>query len=664
MSSNDLFEQPANKRVWIPAQDRAHPLIELTELVLLEVFAPAASIEIRRIEFRPGLNIVWADPKVADAPESEDRTSGHSAGKTTLCRILRWLLGEAHFGNEDLESKIGIRFKDGCALLSLKLDGKPWVVGRGFFSKQDHQALEGAELESILAHGWPEEAPVRPFLDELEALTVKKLAKDRFPGHRDEITWLHLLAWLARDQEASLQSVDSWRSTASGPQERPPSRFERHILLRLMADLLSPEEWQEMDAERKNSAELKTLREQIPGIKAVADESCKPLLRFLKLDGDVISSDLVISNAANILQEDREQLRRVAETIEQHASHLAQKNHEQALRELEQAKGQLIRKTRRYEKLKTKVGELGGAIIKAKAVLEMRRPPPEFCARKKSEVEGKCDLYLDGVEDIASASLWADLERQQQGILEQLEAEEIEREELEATLPLLMSNEENTRLASEAALAERDELLKQHERIQERISAYEPTFLPADERWRFYEAQLSRVNILGDENKEHRKSQSIIRDGQLMDRLDLREHYRSVLSSLLGPKIDGHITFDTNGQLVLDAENRSSLSSAAIEALKTISFDLASLFRSIVGGGHHPRFLIHDSPKVADMSPVPYAELFELALQVEKQANGRPNFQYIITTTEPPPEHLKTSGHIILPLDASTKEGRLFMEDL
>ena len=664
MSPNDLFEGPANKRVWIPAPDRAHPLIELTELVLLEVFAPAASREIRRIEFRPGLNIVWADPKVADAPESEDRTSGHSAGKTTLCRILRWLLGESHFGNNDLESRIGVRFKNGWALLSLKIDGKPWVVGRSFFSKQDHQAVEGADLGTILAQGWPADVSARPFLDELEALTVKTLAKDRFPGRRDDIKWQHLLAWLARDQEASLQSVDAWRSTVSGPQERAPTKFERHILLRLIADLLSPEEWEEMDAEKKNSAELTTLGEHLPGIKAVADESCKPLLQFLKLDGDVISSDLVISNAANILEEDREQLRKVAATIEQHASTLAQKNHEQALRELERAKGQLVRKTRRYEDLKTKVGELGGAIIKAKAVLEMRRPPPGYCARKKDEIKDKCDFYQDGVEEIASASLWADLEKQQREILEQLESEEIERTELEATLPLLMANEENTRIASEAASTQRDELLKHHERIQERISTYEPMFLPADERWRFYEAQLSRVNILGDENKGHRKRQSIIRDGRLMDRLDLSEHYRSVLSSLLGPKIRGHITFDTNGQLVLDAENRSSLSSAAIEALKTISFDLASVFRSIVGGGHHPRFLIHDSPKVADMSPVPYAELFELALRVENQANGHPNFQYIITTTEPPPEYFKTSGHIILPLDASTKEGRLFMEDL
>jgi hypothetical protein len=664
MSPNDLFEQPANKRVWIPAQDRAHPLIELTELVLLEVFAPAASIEIRRIEFRPGLNIVWADPKVAEALESEDRTSGHSAGKTTLCRILRWLLGESHFGNKDLESRIGVKFKNGWALLALKIDGKPWVVGRSFFSKQDHQAVEGADLETILKQGWPEDASARPFLDELEAITIKTLAKDRFPGRRDDIKWHHLLAWLARDQEASLQSVDAWRSTVSGPQERAPTKFERHILLRLIADLLSPEEWEEMDAEKKNNAELTTLAEQLPGIKAVADESCKPLLRFLKLDGDVISSDLVISNAANILEEDREQLRKVAETIEQHAFDLAQKNHEQALRELERAKGQLLRKTRRYEDLKKKVGELGGAIIKAKAVLEMRTPPPGYCARKKTEIEDKCEFYQDGIENIAAASLWADLEKQQQGILEQLDAEDIERAELEATIPLLMSNEENTRLAAEAASTERDELLKLHERIQERISTYEPMFLPADERWHFYEAQMARVNVLGEENKGHRQRQSIIRDRNFWYRLDLSEHYRSVLSSLLGPKINGHINFDTNGQLVLDAENRSSLSSAAIEALKTISFDLASLFRSIVGGGHHPRFLIHDSPKVADMSPVPYAELFELALQVEKQANGRPNFQYIITTTEPPPDHFKNSGHIILPLDASTKEGRLFMEDL
>src|SRR4051794_1585417 len=98
----DTFEPPS----WRPDPRRPHPIIELRELVLMRVFALPNVDILRRVTFRRGLNIIWADPKTEQARKGGPRTSGHSAGKTTLCRILRWVLGETHFASPYKEHKL------------------------------------------------------------------------------------------------------------------------------------------------------------------------------------------------------------------------------------------------------------------------------------------------------------------------------------------------------------------------------------------------------------------------------------------------------------------------------------------------------------------------------------------------------------------------------
>ena len=83
---------------------------------------------------------------------------------------------------------------------------------------------------------------------------------------------------------------------------------------------------------------------------------------------------------------------------------------------------------------------------------------------------------------------------------------------------------------------------------------------------------------------------------------------------------------------------------------------------SASGKSHHPRLLIHDSPRVADMSPVPYSAIFDLVAAAEGDGQGAVNFQYIITTTESPPEDLHDK-HLVLTLDASREDGLLFRRD-
>jgi hypothetical protein len=48
----------------------------------------------------------------------------------------------------------------------------------------------------------------------------------------------------------------------------------------------------------------------------------------------------------------------------------------------------------------------------------------------------------------------------------------------------------------------------------------------------------------------------------------------------------------------------------------------------------------------------------------ERTAKGRRNFQYIITTTEPPPERFKVEPYLRLKLDASRPEDRFLKCDL
>jgi len=71
-------------------------------------------------------------------------------------------------------------------------------------------------------------------------------------------------------------------------------------------------------------------------------------------------------------------------------------------------------------------------------------------------------------------------------------------------------------------------------------------------------------------------------------------------------------------------------------------------------------FLIHDSPKEADMEPALYDRLFTLALDLERSYQGRPpSFQYILTTTSPPPVEVAEEPYTRLVLDARDPEGLL-----
>src|SRR3989339_16413 len=84
---------------------------------------------LRNIVFHRGLNIVWGVELPDDAGTDDAHPvtlSGHSVGKTTLCRLIRYCLGESTFGNPGAMSRIRNTFPQGWVGLELDVDGQGW----------------------------------------------------------------------------------------------------------------------------------------------------------------------------------------------------------------------------------------------------------------------------------------------------------------------------------------------------------------------------------------------------------------------------------------------------------------------------------------------------------------------------------------------------------
>ena len=75
-----------------------------------------------------------------------------------------------------------------------------------------------------------------------------------------------------------------------------------------------------------------------------------------------------------------------------------------------------------------------------------------------------------------------------------------------------------------------------------------------------------------------------------------------------------------------------------------------------------PAFLVHDSPREADLDVSIYSNLFDVVLSLEEKAETPP-FQYIITTTSPPAKQAQKHDAMCLELLSTPAEKRLFKMD-
>ena len=111
--------------------EEAEPLFWVKEVRFLSRWTTERGGEIRRIQFRKGLNVVWSPP-TKESDNEDQRISGHASGKTALCRMIRYVLGEEKIGTEDFRAAVTNKYHDGHVLAEIRLNGDTWCVARPF----------------------------------------------------------------------------------------------------------------------------------------------------------------------------------------------------------------------------------------------------------------------------------------------------------------------------------------------------------------------------------------------------------------------------------------------------------------------------------------------------------------------------------------------------
>jgi uncharacterized protein YoxC len=210
-------------------------------------------------------------------------------------------------------------------------------------------------------------------------------------------------------------------------------------------------------------------------------------------------------------------------------------------------------------------------------------------------------------------------------------------------------------LALESALSDRSKAVRSAQRLVEEAERYEALLGERTD----VETSISETAAKLESTREtlvaHRASA-----GEVIHRLSVA--FDAVLRELVPGDIKGEAKLDGNG-LTLKVELGGERSTAAIESLKVVAFDLAALVMTIEGRSRLVGFLVHDSPREADLGRSIYDRLFGFARRLEGFGPA-PLFQYIVTTTSEPPVECRSEPWLRLTLRGAPAEERLLGVDL
>ena len=657
--------------------EEAEPLFWVKEVRFLSRWTTERGGEIRRIQFRKGLNVVWSPP-TKESDNEDQRISGHASGKTALCRMIRYVLGEEKIGTEDFRAAVTNKYHDGHVLAEIRLNGDTWCVARPFtaWTASRGVAARCESLDEFLTLDLPE-GSFENFRVQMEQAAKRIVPFDALPDGSPVGLW-HYFPWFTRDQEMQFAKLHAWREVDS------PSLKQEHKAF-LMRSIYNPLAKNELDLIAEDEQLLRSIEEDKETVSGLA-WACKENLGWLSRLPDVADIDM-----GNVLLVDAQVLSLTKERDLLDQSGEPESDELLAAREaLDRAKADyeeaVYTQSRRYDILSSEEKKLNDLENAANApITPPHNDPPESQVRAAARhYPGRryCSAPLDWAlaHGCQEAKKYADKELA--AAAEAVRAKLILREKAGESIPdqkqevaRIIALIEDGKKDIAASKARKDSAQTAYDAIKSKLTAVRTSrrdaineALTAISRYR--EAFKKKADL------ENRIEQSKNRHKQLLAQLAaIRERGASsvgidnyffwVVRFVLGKMVVGKIIDSKDNLLTKCLYNDAPCSSAAIDAALNVIFDLTVLTMGIQGKSRHPRFLIHDGPRVADVSTSIYHRYFEFAENLENRANGNPNFQYIITTTEPPPERFRDKKkYLCLELNAATPEGRLLKCDL
>lgn len=663
----DLIGIPEPEGFGVPCD--AEPLFWLKEMRVLSKMDVSRDSLIRKVKFRKGLNVVWSPP-TDNEPSAAQRLSGHASGKTTLCRMIRYVLGEQKIGTESFRNALTHKYVDGVVAAEIRLNGETWSVARPFtaWTSAKGYSRKGVGLDEFLAE--PTKASsYDDFKMAIETASRKIVPFDKLPDGSPLCLW-HYFPWFSRDQESQFLKLYAWRENTSSEADSPLLKQEQKAFV--MRSIYDPAATDELDLiTRYEQLGVEIERAQKDEIKlSGACESDREWLSHRdETRGLDVDNELVRSARIDDLKAARERVESVPMEVAAKRMML-EMSVRQAFRELEDAKTVLDKcldfRNVQYAKLNDLEKAANDTItppppqedrVEAAAKL---KPDRRFCAVPLIIAHQRgCKVVDEYVRDETQKKVAE--ETIHKVAVESVGTQRAKIRELEDKIEEARKDVKVQQKNYDLARTRKDEYVREIERgIREKVQTFSNA-IDSIERYRVDAKRLADVRKSIENGKNKRKDISAqltrLRNSRESS-TDVSIYFHLVTQYILGNKVVGKVVSNKSSVSLECTFNDSTYNSAALDAAYNVMFDLTVLVMAIQGKSTHPRFLLHDGPRVADISPAIYHRYFEFAEDLERRANGDPNFQYIITTTEPPPERFRKEPYLRLQLDASHPEGR------
>lgn len=643
-----------------PGPGLAEPHLWVRRLRLWHDFS---ADHVRDIEFRRGLNIVSSPA----GPSAQQVSTGHAAGKTLLCRQLRFCLGEDSFADPEDTSAIRSRFPNGGVGAEIRLRGETWVVRRAFGSRSDDRAKKGERIEELAddAHCGTFEV-FRAALDSFFTDAQQQLLKEL---EDVEVPWQYVLAWLTRDQECRLDGLTHWRHPESSSHSpvRKAAAETRLNVLRVVLGLYS----------EQSSAARKCVSDASQAVSRAESEARQCDERFKMLRKDLATA--LALDVARIWPPAQEMLQDEQSAREAHFRRLDRLVDEQirAVRAVETSNSQNADEDE-FEAAKAELAEVEQQIEAASDAMNVAKEHLALLTKKSAD--GWTDLrrakhptcpYDDTPLDVERAQVVCPLPRLPDPAAAQQIAQETEahRKKIaddvasqETTLGILRGRRASlsTRIKNLGSRIEARQLAISH------ASAASQTAWAAKGMLRAFINATKDLDDARAREKRERDAQKVVLE-QKNAHLDsystakVTTWFDVLVKRIVASEATGAITLDGKG-LHATIQWRGRRRSVALNSLRLVIFDLAAMLCAVEGASSAPAFLLHDSPREGDLDPWTYARLFEAVFDLGQEEDLAP-FQYIVTTTTEPP-HGEIRKRVRAELSARSDATRFFQVDL
>jgi hypothetical protein len=661
---------------------RSEPDVWVSRLMIFAQITPD-SIIIRDILLSCGLNIVWAEEAEDDSTPAE--ITGHSAGKTTFCRLLRYVLGERTFGTKGAMELIRRAFPEGYVAAELHIRGRRWAVRRPFGSGRMSYIRGDASIEELLeqrGHSvtqelYSQEIGMEGLLDELETGAVVQTG--------ESIQWAHILAWCTRDQEARFQNIHEWRSPRSEA-ESPSFRFPKAgplFVMRAVLGLFLPDELKgeerlaELYREKERLAKAIEEKRQEPQFRVnLYDQQLRQYLKSLfPNESDIASRPF---RTGELFPEDLEQLMaRARKTIEEVIG-----DYEQERIALQIQIDDFGAEIRRHEEILSELEAFFSLDLAASRELDVGLSNRDGKRKGVEEVKDRqCPFGSVLIRECSYV-------QQRQRILQITELQDAREMKMAETRRIEESKRieegkerhretiKKIREEYEKALEKRDVLTVQTREKREALSNLERVF----DELVIWMQKRDRPGGYEEIDQLRRKigavdSEIIKIEKELTDLLQRHEDNRALIGSIFSGIVhsvlssehyDGKVSLDDR-ELNFRITHGHAMTGEAVETLSVLLADISCLFYSSVApAAHLPGFLLHDSPREADLGIKIYRSFIRLVASLQEHFGSLDScpFQYVITTTTPPPLELNADQFVKLRLNAGQTQGLLLRANI